>query len=243
MQTFETTNYDMFKTNEYQRSLDQKNVSRLVESFKSDGYIKGKPILVDMNMMIYDGHHRLAAAKIAQVPITYLVQNDLTPINLIHLNEQLPWRSPDYLDFWCKMGNENYIRFKEIVTKYKIPPNVLMKLSTTHQKPYCKNFRLGTFVFTEKQKNHFIYTFDKVQEILDLFAKWVSHSELVSWKTNVFISSLFQFLSDNRVDIENFKYKLECEFNSLKKFAKLGDYYQQWYYVYNYKLKNKLDPL
>lgn len=241
MQSYETTNYDMFITNDFQRDIDRPNVLRLVESFRQNGYFKGRPILVDQNLVVYDGHHRLEAAKIAQVPITYIIQTDLKPEDIVHLNEQLPWNSEDYLSFWVKNGNPNYILFYQFCDKYQISPTILFKLITT-KKSICREFRKGELIFTKEIYDYLSNVFEKVLEIYRMFSDWAGHKDFISFKTINFTISLFRFLEDERIDIESFKNKIELCFPSIKKLAKVADYYKQWYDIYNYKLRNKLEP-
>lgn len=68
-------NYKKFRDNENNRDLDEKHVGRLVSSFKKNGW-DIEPITVNKDYIVISGHHRLEAARRAEVDIKYTVSGN-----------------------------------------------------------------------------------------------------------------------------------------------------------------------
>ena len=70
---YSTTEYNLFKKLRGNRAINELHVRRLVEAIKEkDLQI---PIIVDEDMNVLDGQHRLDAYKIVGNPIFYIVKN------------------------------------------------------------------------------------------------------------------------------------------------------------------------
>lgn len=65
----ETRDYSIFKKLPGNREVSIE--SGLIDSMQSNGYLKQYPILVDSEMRIIDGQHRLIAAKELNLPVSY----------------------------------------------------------------------------------------------------------------------------------------------------------------------------
>ena len=79
-------------------------------------------------MEVLDGQHRLLAAKKLGCDIYYQIEERLTSADIILMNVSKAWNITDYINFYCKQGNSNYIKFNEFVKKSKIQPRTAMNL-------------------------------------------------------------------------------------------------------------------
>ena len=122
-----TTNYSIFKKLKGNRPLRQTNVSKLVKSIQKNNLLHARPILVDQNMQIVDGQHRLEAAKILKEPVYYMIVNDLDKYDMIDLNRnQANWTVGNMIDFYALDGNETAQWIIDLSNKYKIPAAGIM---------------------------------------------------------------------------------------------------------------------
>ena len=74
-----TSNYQIFKTLTSNRKVDMNHVKRLATSMKENPHLfETRPILVNENMFVIDGQHRLKAAQINKQPVYYMVSKGIT---------------------------------------------------------------------------------------------------------------------------------------------------------------------
>lgn len=116
-----TDNYDRFKYLDYNRHLNEGLVSRLVYSIGEIGYIQGKPVIVDPNMNVIDGQHRLEACKRLGIPVYYVIEKADAQKTMMHLNaQQTNWRTIDYVESWATKGIKCYELLKKFEETFKL---------------------------------------------------------------------------------------------------------------------------
>ena len=145
-----TTNYERFKLVGTNRTIKQKNVARLMKSFGMTGGMQmSKPIIVNKNMEVIDGQHRLEACKRMGIPVHYIVSNNEVIENIpVYNTYQEKWGLEDYAHYWAEQGNENYKRILAIRDRVSIALNgVLECIVYTGGGRNSDNFKEGRFVF------------------------------------------------------------------------------------------------
>jgi hypothetical protein len=107
----------MFKTLEGNRELNKLHVARLKKSF-SDNYLF-TPILVNSNMEIIDGQHRIEAAKGLNLPIRFIKLNGygLREIQIYNSNMK-NWKKEDYLNGYCDLKYPEYLKFRNFMRRF-----------------------------------------------------------------------------------------------------------------------------
>jgi len=118
-----TTNLDQFTFHERNRRVNRSAVKKLAESIMRVGL--KTPITVTTGNVILDGQHRLEAIRLinktASSPqkISYIKKNmsieDIAEMNA----HQVQWRMNDWIHFYAKGGNENYIKLQDAAEKFK----------------------------------------------------------------------------------------------------------------------------
>ena len=87
MKLLQTKNYDMFVSNPLQREFRIQHVTDLAEKMKNQGYLVSSPISVSKlpngKLQNNTGHHRVPAAKIAGVPVYYIIEHAWTAKELV----------------------------------------------------------------------------------------------------------------------------------------------------------------
>jgi hypothetical protein len=143
-----TTNYSMFKEFSSNREIDEKHVRKLVREIQNRNLLAVNPILVDHNMHVVDGQHRLEAAKVLGVPIFYIVgdvrRDDISKIN----SNQKNWGLMDYLNYYTIEGKKAYLQISNLINHYpRITHSALVALSDpelTRSSDKIKNGLLDT---------------------------------------------------------------------------------------------------
>lgn len=111
-----TEDYSAFKDVMGNRKVRPAHVKKLRTAIEVDPEtIKYNPILVNENMEVIDGQHRLEAIKQLELPVYYVQVEGLTLENVQRLNSTAKqWQPMDYAEAFAKLGNKNYAKYVEI---------------------------------------------------------------------------------------------------------------------------------
>lgn len=149
---FETVSYDQFIPNKKNRGdgqLDMRWVRELSASFLKDG--QHTPIEVDSGFRIGAGHHRLAAAKNAGLPIKYVFVDKVDQRFIVESHSlQKPYTLTQTINTYS--GRGNYKKFIELLAETGLSNGSLMLLMTnkTIAGTIKKNITSGSFEITPK---------------------------------------------------------------------------------------------
>lgn len=112
-----TYDYAMFKKLKDNRDENLLHIKRLVNSFNEQHLVT--PIIVNQNMQIIDGQHRLAAAIETGKPVYYIVVNGYGINEVTRLNtNQKNWTKIDYLNMYVAEGYKNYIELNKFMSEF-----------------------------------------------------------------------------------------------------------------------------
>lgn len=154
---FQTTDYGIFKRiggNRIIKALNMRHVNNLAKSMIKVGWI-GAPVIVDSDMRVVDGQHRIAAAEKASVPVSYLITDNATIDVCIELNRNhRDWVSMDYIGSYAERGIGEYKELLELMEKYcgnnGITQNVVIAVCQGNlQGVNSKAIKDGTFAFRD----------------------------------------------------------------------------------------------
>jgi hypothetical protein len=124
-----TSDYDMFTSFTSNREIDSKHVNKLVKSIQSRDLLSINPILVDSNMRLIDGQHRLEAARILKVEIYYIISNEVTRLDISKLNSnQKNWTTMDYINFYTIEGKVEFLKLSKFLNSY---PDITISAALT----------------------------------------------------------------------------------------------------------------
>lgn len=111
-----TTNYDLFKFMEGNRSVSEKRANSIGESIDKNGYIFN-PIIVNEKMEIINGQGRFTALKKRGMPIDYMVAEGVGVNGCRALNTTMQkWNIFDWVKSYADIGNENYLNLLDLAS-------------------------------------------------------------------------------------------------------------------------------
>jgi hypothetical protein len=112
-QVYKTTDYSIFKYIDSNRVVNKHHVQELILSMERyPDLIPKNPILVNENMEIIDGQHRLQAASTLHSPIYFTIANNTTVETAQLMNRlQRSWQLMDFARSYAK-NNDNPERAK-----------------------------------------------------------------------------------------------------------------------------------
>ncbi len=185
---FETKDYSFFKRNNTNREIKPKRVTELVEIMKvTPNFFELSPIKCNENNEIWDGQHRLEAAKLLDIPVRYYTVHDVTIDQVRELNDyNSKWSTSDYIHSMITEGNENYRQYKIFQEAYGYDLSACLMLLTgrfSHSRYTTEIFKTGNLVVTHfddavkvgsmisqiepfhknARNKHFIVAFNKVR--------------------------------------------------------------------------------
>ena len=113
-----TMEYNIFKEISSNREIDEKHVKKLMVAINKRNLLHVNPIVVNEEMRVIDGQHRLAAAKELGVPI-YYIQETISRKDISMLNSnQKNWTAMNYIDFYTVEKKEAFITLSSLINHY-----------------------------------------------------------------------------------------------------------------------------
>ena len=237
----QTTDYNKFHYLPFNRPILKNFVANLADSIQQNNMLEQFPILVDKDFNVYDGQHRLEAAKQLNLPIFYTVQKNLKPSDIILVNNHHKWLNIDYFNFYIKNHFPEYLKLEKFQKDNNLSFSQVMSLFLYKKKlDEGKQFRDGRFVFNEELAEDFLVTVDLAHEINDYICMKVPEFRKYINKQN-YTAALFQFLRNPLVDVEHFKKNLRICVDFFHPCRTKRDYFTIFLKVYNHRMRQRLE--
>jgi disulfide oxidoreductase YuzD len=119
MEVLQTKNYQQFRMVMSNREVDEKHVKRLVKSIREKNLLNLNPIVVDEEMAVIDGQHRLEAAKELDLPVFYIVSGNIKKEDISRINSNSKnWAPMDYINYYTVEGRKEYIEISRLINQY-----------------------------------------------------------------------------------------------------------------------------
>ena len=129
-----TRDYSMFNILKRNRVTEDRAINNLVVSIKKRGQIQ--PIIVNQDLEVIDGQHRLEACKILGYEVAYLISDDATINDVVLINNtQKPWNYRDYIRTFSHRDHWNhgeYRRLEKYMDTYGFTFNICLNLLVGH---------------------------------------------------------------------------------------------------------------
>lgn len=236
-----TTDYSMFKKHESNRPIDNQNLRKVQASMRARNMLEFRPILVDQNMYVIDGQHRLEAAKALACEVFYQIQKEGNSEDIILLNAaQKKWELIDYVNYHASKGIQPYIDLKTLVTDLKLPFSLIVRSVTSWGGKIAVSIKNGSFCFREGTSPITVKeSFSKVNDVKEIIKKYSQKPSSFCNATR-FTEALISMISNKSVDYEKFKSKITLRADHLKPCANFQAYYQLLKDIYNF---NNRDPI
>jgi len=140
-------NHAIFRFSEFNRAIDEKHLENLVNAISAKNLLKHYPILVNRDMVVIDGQHRVKAAEILGLRIYYQIVDDMSVPDVIEIAD-IPkrWTLIDHCRHWVARGNEHYKAIWDFHMKYSwMPFNLITKytVQNTPDMTWAQAFRRG----------------------------------------------------------------------------------------------------
>ena len=110
---------DLSKFRVHSSCRPARNLNKLADEIKKRNLLRFYPIIVDRDLVVYDGQRRLEAAKKLNVPIYYIVLQNVSMWMIARAGGLTKsWALLDYLKHHASLGVPTYTRVSELMKKH-----------------------------------------------------------------------------------------------------------------------------
>ena len=114
-----TTDYSVFRFDPRNRVIDMSHVEKLYDAIAENDLLHAFPVVVDRDMVVLDGQHRIKAAEALGVPIYYIQTSKATIQDIASTNSTIKrWRKEDQLHYWCTADHPEYSKLHAFWVRY-----------------------------------------------------------------------------------------------------------------------------
>ena len=106
-----------FKFTDLNRPINRNRIEKLKESMKKHGYMSEFPVIINDSCEIIDGQHRYIAATELGIEYSYSIRDDESIMIDINTTQKAQNLS-NYVNYYAKMGNEDYIKIQMFSKNY-----------------------------------------------------------------------------------------------------------------------------
>lgn len=223
-----TTDYDQFKLLETNRTINKSHMLTLGKSIaEKPELLKYRPVLVNENMEVIEGQHRLSAAKELGVPVYYQVGEGLSIQDTQRFNaNQRNWTPLDYARSYAASGKPVYQTYIDLRIEYPYPHRTMMAyVSGFYGHDQNRKFNRGQLTMK--------YSLEEVKQRLDQLTELV---DLVPQETHTvqLHAAVHQLLNHPDYEHEKFVKKLALYATKhIRRYSHVPEYARALEAVYN----------
>lgn len=231
----ETKDYSVFVSHDHQQPMSDLHVRRIMESMKSSGFWKSKPISVVQdgdNLIVCDGHHRVAAAKQLNIPVFYVVEEPdmFGRIGIANTTVRI-WHTRSFVKMYADTGNLHYVELASYLEK-GIPLKhaaSMLRGESSHSFNCGKDVRRGAFrVKTRTSIDTVVRFLDEVGPVCNAV------------KSSIFIEALSSLLFVPEFDVQTLRNRIMANPLQLQKCNNRHQMISQLEEVYNFRAREKV---
>ena len=226
--SFATKQYNKFDFIKGNRGISESHIKTLVEKIKSgENYLVFSPIMVDEQLRVLDGQHRLLAAMKANVHIWYnVVTGKINLDTIARINDsQRRWNPSNFVSMYAVLGNIHYKAFEQFYRGYKLSVSTALLL---FGKQTMTTLRSGKLVATD------VLGAEKIADALIDVQKYVKFA-----KYNRFTDAFMRVFGHPEYDHKRMMLKLKQRKDTIKKLTSVNDYIRLLEGIYNYAMPSK----
>lgn len=227
-----TTDYLKFHFIDGNRDVNRMRVKKIEKSVKKVGFIP-VPIVANNSFGIIDGQARFTYCKENQLPIYYIIIQNIGRQECAALNDGTTnWKTIDYINLYASEGNDSYIFAKSLFEKYKLPIRIILYCCTDSQAG-AKSASINSGKLYIDPKNY-----DFVDETAEFLSQFQEIGKMSGWKENMYLA-LIWIKRHTDVDLNRIKSIFPKIAASGYSLANVDDALHVIEDAYNSRIKNK----
>lgn len=232
-----TTNYTIFKAIKGNRLLNESKINRIITDIKSGlDMLKYYPIVVDEQMNVIDGQHRLFIAKKLKVNVYYIISKKIQLNEIAKVNSNTEkWNNEDFINCYIVNGSKDYQKLRDFKEQYGFPLSVCQNLlmfgdagGDGGKEDMKEVFQQGKFKATHEQKAK------ELAERVLLFKNFPHH------RSRTFIVAINKVITIGKCEIEEIAEKYaQQDASALKQQANYKGYLTSLEEVLNFRCSKR----
>lgn len=226
MEVLSTTNYNIFGSVVGNRRLIPSHVRSLERAVEEDNLLHANPIIVDEEMRVIDGQHRLEVAKRLGVPIFYIVtrvdSGVIPQINTARRN----WTTKDYINYCAELGVQDYKALRTIMNMTDIHPSIVLEAGNLNRGEIAR----GKLKLTPGDARMLLDRLEKLQDYVDTDPSLGSARML---------RAFIRLMEEGMYKHSTMLKKLKSRKGTIKTYDRLEDNMRELEDVYNYWTKTR----
>lgn len=231
MNILSTKKYKIFKTIQGNRAVSDDHVRKLAASIARQNLLSANPIIVNEQMQVIDGQHRLLAAQSLGVEVSYVTVEGATIRVVQQLNaHQKQWALQDYAESYALQGNPHYQTLKKFYENQDLPVSIAVWLLSggRNNGGHLSRFKDGGFEVTTEEEAY------EVVEKIKLFHE---HTSPQVRRSRGFVRAMFALTHSPEIDWDRMSEKLGEYTKQIPAYEGVRDYLRTLEDIYNYKNK------
>lgn len=232
-ETYETTEYDVFKLDKQNRPIDEERVAAFVKKFsKGEFFLKDMPGLIGEDFDVVDGQHRLIACEKLGLPFFYRISKDVQMKDVVSIQTNAGWSTADYLAKYVTAGNQDYVVLHRFVERYNFSISTAILLLSDSSTKYSlkkSGFNEGRFEVHNETAGH-----DVAQKIIETRDAGVNF-----WKDRAFAMAMIKIAANDKYDHEKMIEKIRLFPSLFVRQTTVDDYMRKLEEAYNYHVAQK----
>ena len=227
-QIFSTIEYEKFRFLGENRNVIPHKVERLKRAIVEKNLLSAYPIVVTAGFEVLDGQHRLRAASGLGVPIFYIIEPLATVKDIAATNSlQSQWKMIDYVHYYVKLGQPEYILIIQFIQKYNIGLDTALSALGLRGGDVNRFIKAGTIIVSDR---------------LPFAEKVIKHCEdFQPFKlcyNRSFVMALKRLMGHSFYNTATMRSKLQNQPRAIVPCADAEMYYLLFVEIYNYRNKN-----
>jgi hypothetical protein len=233
-----TNDYNLFKFRNDNREggIIPAHVKMLETSILSKNMLQFRPIVVNAEMEIIDGQHRLIAARNLSLPIYYEMREELVAQDIIRLNISRQWSMNDYFNFHLKNHSAEYIKLEEFMKKNNITLRIALMIVMGNKYEEKISFKNGDFIFQEGQVAKEI---ELCWGTINFIKKQPGDNKWTS--TSKFWNALLIVMKHPEFEVKKWMDNLEKHISRIGPRANFRDYMEMILTIYNWRNTHRIE--
>ena len=223
--TLGTKLYSKFTFISGNRGVSEAHIEKLVAMIAADeDWLIFNPIIVDSDLHVLDGQHRLIAAQKANARIWYNIRSKKTTLEVVaRINDcQKSWKPDDFVFMYLTLGNVHYKAFWEFYKGYGLSASTGLILFGGQS---MKSLRDGTLTVVD------ILRAEETADALMDVKKYVPFADF-----NRFASAFVRVFENEEYNHKRMLTKLRQRKDVIRKLTTVEDYMRMLEDIYNHKL-------
>lgn len=241
----ETTEYDKFHVDPSNRTINYGHLQRLKDAIRRKNLLAEFPIVVDADMNVMDGQHRLRAAQELGLSIFYVVSGSMRAKDVPSINAaRKQWSQEDHLHHYVTKHYSDYIALDRYTRQF---PEIKLSdaIPLCHQNGTEPGTWYGDILFGKKEITRLFedgdYTCNNlpfaeavaqvVRDFKPYFKKYHSQRQ--------FVRAIANLVASPQYDHDRMMQKVAYLSAKLRPCVTTSDYLAMLNDIYNYKANNR----